>query len=715
MDKRQDAVKSADNYLKYFRAVMLVAMAAAIIYLVVSNLAVVGNIVIVLLGFGAVIMIHEFGHFLLAKLSDINVETFSIGFPPALLGIKRTDKGYRFRLLPKTVKVEKQDTNSEDNNENKSDKEEFTEEAVLDFTLGKSKKPGETEYCIGMIPFGGFVKMLGQEDMGQAEKSDDPRSFANKPVRNRAAVIAAGVLFNAISAVLIFMVVFLAGVELPPPIVGDVIHSSPAHQAGIQPGDRIIEIDGKSKSLDFGTVMLASALGSEDQPMPLTIQRPDGTTEQFRLAPEYITPGDPLKSFGIEPAFTLKIANIAQDEVETLRERTGLLPGDTIRSVDGTDVDHLWEFEDIVARTYKSEVSVLVDRQGQNEQVDLDLILAFDLQKVERQGKPAHIHSMVPLLEVGDFPGRRDNPLSKGDVIIGIGEVAYPTYIELQGVIREYVDRPLEIELLRPNGDGYEQVTEVVKPRKQGERVVIGFMPIYHNRTPKLAGTVSQSNGPEKLDIPAGAIITAVNGRAVDNWYDIIDILQASAGTEVTLQYSVDDTVEEITFTPSDSPEAITAKSRITQIIPFAEMRELYRGDGPVNAIAMGLRQTQRIILTTYASLAALVSGQIGAGALSGPVGIVGMSYSVVAQRPFIDFVYFMGLISAAIAVFNFLPMAPLDGGLFVLLIVEKIKGSALSARVQTIILYMGWAIILPLILYVTYNDILNLIRGWLS
>jgi regulator of sigma E protease len=89
-------------------------------------------------------------------------------------------------------------------------------------------------------------------------------------------------------------------------------------------------------------------------------------------------------------------------------------------------------------------------------------------------------------------------------------------------------------------------------------------------------------------------------------------------------------------------------------------------------------------------------------------VGIVTISYKIVAEHPFMNYLYFMGLISACIAVFNFLPLPPLDGGLVVVLIAEKIKGSALSRRTQGILVYAGWVIIGSLILYVTFNDIVR-------
>jgi regulator of sigma E protease len=91
-----------------------------------------------------------------------------------------------------------------------------------------------------------------------------------------------------------------------------------------------------------------------------------------------------------------------------------------------------------------------------------------------------------------------------------------------------------------------------------------------------------------------------------------------------------------------------------------------------------------------------------------GPVGIISFSYRIVAEQPFVYYVYFLGLISACIAVFNFLPLPPLDGGLVVLLLVEKIKGSALSERTQGVVAYVGWVLIGGFFLYVTFNDIVR-------
>ena len=127
----------------------------------------------------------------------------------------------------------------------------------------------------------------------------------------------------------------------------------------------------------------------------------------------------------------------------------------------------------------------------------------------------------------------------------------------------------------------------------------------------------------------------------------------------------------------------------------------------------MGYKRTKTFILQTYVTLHRLIGGLVSPKQLMGPVGILTFSYHIVAAQPFVYYVYFLGLISASIAVLNFLPLPPFDGGLTVLLLIEKIKGSAISVRTQETIAYVAWGILLVLIVYVTYNDILRLIFGF--
>ena len=208
---------------RYFRVFLIAIIAIPVILLIARNIGFFGNALLVLLGFGAVVIVHEFGHFIVAKLSGIKVEAFSLFMPPMLLGVQKTEEGIRIRILPEILPKKDDDSGN----------------GALCFTIAGKYKASDTEYRVGLIPFGGFVKMLGQEDTGSVKSSDDPRSYANKPPHTRAAVLAAGVTFNVISAVIVFMVVFLVGINFPPAVIGNVMPNSPAERAGLNAGDEI--------------------------------------------------------------------------------------------------------------------------------------------------------------------------------------------------------------------------------------------------------------------------------------------------------------------------------------------------------------------------------------------------------------------------------------------------------------------------------------------
>jgi len=139
--------------------------------------------------FGLLTIAHELGHFTMAKLAGIRVEEFSIGFGPPVLKARR----------------------------------------------------GETLYSMRLLPLGGFVKMIGED----APVPDDEEAFNNKPVHTRLAVMAAGPFMNLLLAVFLFaLIFFFVGIPEGAPLVGAVLEGSPAAEAGLAAGDRILSING---------------------------------------------------------------------------------------------------------------------------------------------------------------------------------------------------------------------------------------------------------------------------------------------------------------------------------------------------------------------------------------------------------------------------------------------------------------------------------------
>ncbi|MHC4360288.1 MAG: site-2 protease family protein [Planctomycetota bacterium] len=715
---------------KYSRLILFVAVFSMVVFLLARHISAFGNILLVVLGFGAVVLVHEFGHFILAKLSDIKVEAFSIGFPPVLAGILKTEKGFRVRILPGLLPAGE----SED-----------SDGSLLKFMFGRHGRAGETEYQLGLIPFGGFVKMLGQEDTKEVEKSDDPRSYANKPVGARIGVIASGVVFNVISAVLVFMIVFLVGIKLTPPIIGGVLPDSPAEVAGLKAGDEVIEISGRTRDLDFGNIMMAAALSGRDKKVAIKVRREDESIENFELAAEQM-PGMQIRLFGVSSPSSLIIAKVKGDDANDLFSKTGLKAGDRIRSVNGIDVDFHWQMKEIVEKVFLPAVTVLAERVDVlsketgfvESQIPLELLHAVG--EVNDEPELCHIYSMVPRLRVTAVfekplsttdkmlalpntlliklgirkeTAREKIKLKEGDIIVSAGDIENPTYQEIREATQRYANKELPVKVLRHEASGVEQVLSVtVKPWQSEEsgRAFIGITLALDAGRAVVAKTITAKDGPARLEIPRGAQITAVDGVNVSSFYDILrELAKHKGGERISIEYRLTDRQGGVVSVKAvDEAKVVTVKSIFAKSIPFDDIQRLYKASGPAEAIGMGARRAIMFIANAYLTLKRFAGGLVSAKSFMGPVGIAKLSYDIVTERPFIYYVYFIGLINAFIAVFNFLPFLPLDGGHIVFLTVEKVKGSPVSERIQGIVTYIGLVAVGAFALYVTFNDIVR-------
>ena len=178
-------------------------------------LATPGTILLAILALGILIIVHEGGHFLIARVSGMRVDRFSIGFGPKLFSFKR----------------------------------------------------GETVYQIAAIPLGGFVQIAGLNPGEEGMTADDPRAYPNRPVWQRLATIFAGPGTNYVFAVLMLVTMFLAwGVPGPgkSPVVDDVIENTPAAAAGLEPDDEVVAINGaKVKEVQEVAPLVNASQGKE--------------------------------------------------------------------------------------------------------------------------------------------------------------------------------------------------------------------------------------------------------------------------------------------------------------------------------------------------------------------------------------------------------------------------------------------------------------------
>lgn len=709
--------KTQSSASKLMEVIFALGLVALLIFLIIRAPGTMGTIALVALGFGAVIMIHELGHFLVAKLGGIKVEAFSIGFPPTILGLRKLKKGFRVRLFPKPE---------------------------LEPPLQEGDH--ETEYRLGLVPFGGFVKMLGQSDSGPVEETNDPRSFTNRPIWIRIAVVAAGVTFNAISAILVFSGLYFYGNEQYPAVVGSVMPNSPAEAAGIRAGDRIIAVDGESfvdDFVDFTTVAMAGALVDKGEPVEFTVRRPSGQTETLSAVPE-LQAGDPMKlrRFGVEQAETLLInPKIAEDPnlTEQLYELTGLRPGDVIQAVDGQPIKDPWQMRQIIHEALKPAVELTVARTWPDAdtptlaKVELPLRPEINYPNFRQEVDVANVYTMVPRLKVealsppqtatglfrrlfgsGETPASDEEDFRVGDIVVKLGEVPNPTFQEMREVTTAQKDKPLAVEVLRKNEAGeLEPVSFTVTPRAaspRSDRAVLGIVPGFDMEHAVVAKTI-ETPAVSALNIPTGAQIVRVDGEPVEGFYEVIRILRGNAGQRLGIDYRIDGDGGSVALTVPEL-DAIHMRSYLSVGLPLMPLREEVKTSNLGEALSMGARRTWYFVETTYVTIQRLLTGNLSERALSGPVGILQMSYTIAKEQSMADFLNFMGLISACLAFMNLLPIPIVDGGVIVLLLIEKIKGGPLPEKVQAVITYVGLVLILSLFLWITYNDIMRWLFG---
>lgn len=265
--------------------------------------AVLSNVVRFLALIGALVFVHELGHFVWAKAYGIKVLKFSLGFGPRIFGIRY----------------------------------------------------GETDYCVGLVPFGGFVKMLGEDPSDEIPHEDLPRAFHAQSLRRRFAVVLAGPMMSLLFPVLLYFVALLGRSDLTAPVIGTVAAGYPA--AGLLlPGDRVTAVD-EREVRSFEDIREAIAHAPR-RTLRFDVDR-GGQPVVVRVTPEAVTTERPFDErvttgfIGIAPGFPLPVVGV---KAYTPAYTAGLRTFDVVTMYRGAPIRRWSDLEAALTRSRGSTV-----------------------------------------------------------------------------------------------------------------------------------------------------------------------------------------------------------------------------------------------------------------------------------------------------------------------------------------------------------------------
>jgi regulator of sigma E protease len=322
------------------------------------------------------------------------------------------------------------------------------------------------------------------------------------------------------------------------------------------------------------------------------------------------------------------------------------------------------------------------------------------------------ILGMVPRLMVvlveNDSPADKAG-LRPGDIIVGYGDQSAPTLHQFHQLNKQFQGKGTNITIRR---DGQEKKCWVV-PAARKENVRVGVTQGLDLMHPVVAG-IRDGSAAQHAGFEPESVIQTVNGQEVDSWIDVFEALRKAAGQEVMITYRVGEREKTANLGVLEKGQFDPGLYEFTLFgsdVAFHMMEVKLVERDPVKALVWGGQETGKLILSTYLSLRRIGQGTVSTKSLAGPVGIGSIAIQV-GRKSLIDFIYFLAFISASLAVINFLPIPVVDGGHAVFLLIEKIRGKPLPAKVLYYAQMAGLALIVAVFVALTWQDISRIVRG---
>ncbi len=698
-----------------------------------------------IIGLGLVVAFHEFGHFIAAKACGVKCEVFSLGIGPRMVGWQK-GVGFSFgkqrnesaeknasggigavhpdmemdpsgkRSAPVSGSASGAGSGSNPGSGSAASGPATaistlaapasgtltTAETSRDESVGRTTKMGETDYRISWFPLGGYVRMLGQDDMDPTKISEDPRSFNRKSIPQRMIIISAGVVMNLVFAMLVFMYIFRIGVKFPQAYVGDIAFNSPAQKAGLHVGDLVTSINGSKPHgfLEWQDFRMAAALGQVGQPVHITyVGWKHHRVHQVGISP-VMSPESNLLSFGAGAMVSLQFPNWHGHELREFYKEfprfKGLKPNDRIVAINGHAVT---VFPQLYQRLQKANGRpVVLTLKNKNPKIGVHKITVPTYLELRPWVKHLPtIAGMFPRTALDMvLPG---SPAAKaglkaGDVILRIDATAHPTVQQFRAAIKGNDNQVISLVVLRHG----KRLTFHATPKTE-----LGVAPTYDFAHPVVAAATGKLRGKVAPNSKIIAVLIGKRRFAVNSWSQIVTLIRKHPGAKAQFVFARGQRPVQVAFNKHVVADA--NKFMVKLNLPLEPEMGLQRSHTIWGAASMGMTHTIKWVAQTYQTFWGLAKRTIPFSKVHGAVGMAKYAYDI-ESRGFTYLLFFLALISVNLAVVNFLPLPIVDGGLFALLLLEGVRGKPLSLRVQSAIQIVGVVLLVSLFLYITiFND----------
>lgn len=608
-----------------------------------------------LLALGPLIVVHELGHFAVARACGVKVLRFSLGFGRVLVRWHWGRDG--------------------------------------------------TEWALSAIPLGGYVKMAGEiggdgsatSGLGEG-RPPLPDEFPGKTIPQRFLIAVAGVVMNVIAAIVCLTVAYGIGYKDTPAVVGDVIPGGPAWAAGVQSGDRLVAYDGQ-RLRTFSDLKQEVVLAPRGEEATLELER-DGRPVTVRLAPTRDASSE-FQGLKIYPVSELTLRGADGTELRLGATDVAVVHGR--RVVGGRAA-----FSALEAAAEARLIAVVVEGPaGQRVTVPLRPAGTEARSGPFKLGVSPYAAPVV----VAVRGAAKAAGLAVGDELVAADGAPVRTRADLWvrdavaqlTVRRAGVETPLQVAL----ADAAAVAAFV------GDLALAGTAPPAKGAPLRLALAGSELPGGESPAAVAGILpgdtIVSIGGRNVTTWDELLAAGKSLDGTPVSVAVRTGDAPPRtLEVTPRRVVDAGTGKPSIQG----ANALTMVPVEGAADALGLGLKRTVSEIRNVFRTIARFFTGDISFSKnVSGPVTIATISSSA-ASVGLSAFLVFLAFISVNLAVLNVLPIPVLDGGTMMFLLIEAVRRKRLSDAAIGRMQLAGFALLMLLMVFALKNDVTNLFGG---